>query len=207
MNPADFSLIQKCIAKDAKAWDEFVGRYSCLIYDAIIRTLGRYGSPNRPEVIADLHNDIFLLIVENECGVLRQFEGRNGCQLGHYLRTVAIRRTVDYLRKIRPEVSLDADDSENFLDFVVSERHEGPEGGFAFLVRQERLDFLKQFMDELKGDEKRLCELLFQEGLSPQLIAQELEITVDYFYVRKKRLMNKLKVMAKIRENEPGNIL
>ena len=205
MNPADSDLIRKCLAKDDKAWDEFVSRYSNLIYDAIIRTFDRYGSPSRPDIIADLHNDIFLLIIDHECRVLQQFEGRNGCQLGHYLRTVTIRRTVDFLRKIRPVISLDEEDSHGLLDAASSEREEEPETGLDALVRDEQQQLLCAFMDELENDDRRLCELLSSDGQSPRGIAQTLGITVDYFYVRKKRLLAKLRLMAKMKERETGN--
>lgn len=200
MNPADLNLIQRCCAKDPKAWDEFVERYSHLIYDAVIRTLERYGYSRRGDVLADLHNDIFVLIIEDECRVLKQFEGRNGCQLAHYLRTVAVRRTVDFLRKIRPTVSLDEDplDEQGGFTFVPV-ASQGADGAAA-LISRERHSLLEHFLSELSAHEREFCRMLIVDGLTSEEMALRMGISVDYFYVRKKRLMDKLRQMAQERE-------
>jgi hypothetical protein len=39
----DFKLIQGCLTENKRAWDEFVDRFSTLIYDAILRTFREYG--------------------------------------------------------------------------------------------------------------------------------------------------------------------
>lgn len=206
MNPIDQNLIQRCLAKEAKAWDEFVVRYSHLIYDSIIRTLERYGYPRRPEILADLHNDIFVLIIEDECRVLKQFEGRNGCQLAHYLRTVSVRRTVDFLRKIRPTVSLDQDplDEQGSFTFVpiISQCAEGA----ASLIDREQQSLLDQFMAALSDHERELCRMMILDGMTSDEMAHKLGISMDYFYVRKKRLMDKLKQMALARERIEGEV-
>jgi RNA polymerase sigma-70 factor (ECF subfamily) len=206
MNPADFNLIQRCLAKDKKAWDEFVERYSHLIYDAILRTFGRYGHPRQSDVLADLHNDIFLFILEDECRVLKQFEGRNGCQLAHYLRTVSIRRTVDFLRRIRSTVSLDHEENDSLRDIFIVEEGSFGSNGAAAMVSGEQMQMLERLIGELKDSDRELCRLLLKDGFNPQEIAGELGISMDYFYVRKKRLLDKLKHMAALRQEIEGEV-
>lgn len=204
MNPSDLDLIERCLAKENKAWDEFVGRYSLLIYDSIIRTFERYGYPRRSDVLADLHNDIFILIIDDGCRVLKQFEGRNGCQLGHYLRTVAIRRTVDFLRKIRPTVSLDDERSDTVHSSIFLQDPCQTTNGAASLISREQQSLLEQFISKLKNPERDFCQLLIRDGLTPEQMAQNLGISVDYFYVRKKRLLDKLRLMVLEQERIEG---
>ncbi|MBL8012917.1 MAG: sigma-70 family RNA polymerase sigma factor [Candidatus Omnitrophica bacterium] len=196
MNPADYELIQRCLAKDANAWDEFVARYSHLIYDAVIRTFERYGYPRQADVLADLHNDVFLLLLEEECRVLKKFEGRNGCQLGHYLRTVTVRRTVDFLRKVRPTVSLDEDapDAVKGLASLPALR-QGPESPGS-LIEQDRQESLKRFITRLNPGEREFFQLVIAGEMTPEQMSKNLKISLDYFYVRKKRLIDKLRLMA-----------
>lgn len=206
MNPADFNLIKRCLAKETKAWDEFVSRYSSLIYDAVIRTFERYGYPRRPDVLADLHNDIFVLIIEDECRVLKQFEGRNGCQLAHYLRTVSVRRTVDFLRKLRPTVSLDEEPLDPHGGFTfVPVASQAAEGATALLDREQQ-SLLEQFMTMLNDQERELCRMMIAGGSTSEQMARKLGISMDYFYVRKKRLLDKLKQMAAAQERIEGEV-
>jgi RNA polymerase sigma-70 factor (ECF subfamily) len=206
MNPADIDLIQRCLAKENKAWDEFIDRYSNLIYDSIIRTFERYGYPRRPDILADLHNDIFVLIIDEECRVLKQFEGRNGCQLGHYLRTVTIRRTVDFLRKIRPTVSLDEDHADPLREFSHIQVPSQSASGSASLISREQQFLLEQFISKLKNTEREICQLLIKDGSTPEEMAQQLGISVEYFYVRKKRLLDKLRLMVVAKEKIEGEV-
>lgn len=194
MNPVDHNLIQRCLAKEAKAWDEFVERYSRLIYDAIVRTFERYGHPRQQDVLADLHNDIFVLIIEEDCRVLRQFEGRNGCQLGHYLRTVSVRRAVDFLRKIKPTVSLDDDMFDG--PGTVQIPHRNPDASVS-LIKQEQNETLRLLMNRLSQSDREFCQLMMIEGLNPEQVSKKLKISIDYFYVRKKRLIEKLRLMVR----------
>lgn len=197
MNPVDHNLIQRCLAKEAKAWDEFVERYSRLIYDAIVRTFERYGHPRQQDVLADLHNDIFVLIIEEDCRVLRQFEGRNGCQLGHYLRTVSVRRAVDFLRKIKPTVSLDDDTfDQQYGPGIAQIPHRNPDAPVS-LIKEEQNETLRLVMNRLTHSEREFCRLIMVEGLNPEQISKKLRISIDYFYVRKKRLIEKLRSMVR----------
>src|SRR3989338_2531536 len=98
----DFELIKGCISGDKKSWDCFVEQFSRLIYDSIRRTFRKYGANLNEDVIDDLHNDVFLALLDSGYHKLRSFEGRNGCTLASFVRTIAVNKTIDYWRRLRP---------------------------------------------------------------------------------------------------------
>ncbi len=188
----DFELIRQCVDKDKKTWDLFVEKFSRLIYDSIIQTFKCYGRYVETGSVADLHNDIFLFLLENDCRALRAFRGANGCKLSHYLRTIAVRKTIDYLRRLKPNCQLTIDDEEDAL----TEPAEKSDAVYAMMEQEEMVEIMKELLGQLRDDEAHLCRMFFYEDKSPQSIARELGISVDYFYVSKKRILNKLKTMA-----------
>lgn len=198
MSPVDFALIQKCLAGNKAAWDEFVLLFSDLIYDAILRTFRRYGHAGQ-DAAADLHNDIFVHILEEDGRVLRIFEGRNGCRLAHYLRTITVRHTVDYLRKVRPSVPYD-DEVELAADAALDGRNGGISNDMlSVLSSKEEAELAWQLMGELSEQEIELCRLIFLESRPASYIAGRLGISPDNLYVRKNRLLDRLRALAAAR--------
>ncbi|NTV29843.1 MAG: sigma-70 family RNA polymerase sigma factor [Candidatus Omnitrophica bacterium] len=191
MNHVDHCLIQECLSGSKDAWDRFILRYSDLIYDSILRTFRKYGYSGQG-VEADIHNDIFVQILEEDGRVLRIFEGRNGCQLGHYLRTITVRRTVDHLRKLRP--SLPYEEESELAGNATASLTDSD--GVSALFIQEEIAQARQLISELSGQERELCRLLFLEQLPTAVVAGRLGITQDHLYVRKSRLLERLRSMA-----------
>ena len=179
----DFELIQGCISRDKQSWDSFVERFTRLIYDSILKTLKRYAWPADQQILDELHNDVFVYLLDNDCKILRAFRGDNGCELPHYIRTITVRKTVDYLRKQKRVYSID----ERILTPEMVERA---------LERQEDIETVDMLLAELKDDDRRLCRMFFKEGRRPEDIASQLGISVDNFYVRKQRVLRKLKQIA-----------
>jgi len=193
----DFELIQGCISGDKKAWDDFVDRYSRLIYDSIIRTFRKYGADFNKDVLDDLHNDVFVKLLDSDYKALRIFEARNGCKVATYIRTISVRKGIDFLRRIKPVISIE-EDAENevgtnprIIEALTVFTTEDSAGA------GESVEVSKALLNELNDDELSLCELFFIEKESPEIIADKLGISVDNFYVRKQRVLKKLKRIAK----------
>ena len=108
----DRELLHRCIRKEKEAWDEFVDRYSQLIYQQIYRCMRARAVLISKDDAEDLFHSIFQALLENDCKKLRQFEGR--CSLATWVRSVTTSRVIDELRRRRPQVSLDERDSEGF---------------------------------------------------------------------------------------------
>ena len=106
---SDQLLIESCLAGERRGWNTFVQQFTRYVYFLIGATGKRYSARLAEADVADLHADIFLSFIENDFKRLRDFEGRNQCTLKSWVRMIAIRKTIDFLRKKRlKQVSMDA---------------------------------------------------------------------------------------------------
>ncbi|MDP8259643.1 MAG: sigma-70 family RNA polymerase sigma factor [Candidatus Gygaella obscura] len=193
----DFELIKGCVSGDKESWNTFVEQYTRLIYDSIIRTFRRFGARIDNDIIDDLHNDIFVVLLKDNYRVLREFEGRNGCSLASYIRTIGVRKTIDYWRKQRPTISIDADKDTEEGKKVQFIKELSVFNIFDSLEKEEAVNIINELFIELKEEERKFCYLCFIDGIEPKEAAQQLGISVDNFYVRKQRALNKLKKIVK----------
>ncbi len=90
----DTKLIQRCLAHQPGAWNDFVDQYLGLIYRIIQHTAHHRGATLRPEDVEDLAADVLLQLVKDNYAALRHFQGRS--TLVTYL-TVICRRAVIHL--------------------------------------------------------------------------------------------------------------
>jgi RNA polymerase sigma factor (sigma-70 family) len=192
----DFQLIQGCLTADNRSWEEFVDRYSDLIYDTILRTFREHGCATQNKDIEDLHNDIFVFLLEDRCRALRLFEGRNGCRLGHYLRTITIRKTIDHLRRRRVMFSFDdVLSQEGSYEAKIVKELAAPDA-FSALKEKEAHEIVGKLLAELREEDQQLCAMIYKDEKTPKVIAETLGIPVEHFYVSKARVLNKLRIIA-----------
>lgn len=116
--------------------------------------------------------------------------------MASFVRTIAVNKTIDYWRRLRPEVSIDEQDETSgskkakfFKELTVFDKHES-------LEVEEASRIIEFLLSELNDEERRLCQFCFDDSLKPVDIANQIGISVDNFYVRKQRLFNKLKRIA-----------
>ncbi|MFA5260534.1 MAG: sigma-70 family RNA polymerase sigma factor [Candidatus Omnitrophota bacterium] len=193
----DHILLKNCLRGDKQSWDIFFEQFSPLIYDSILRTFHRFAYQDSAETLADLYHDFFLCLLENDYAILRAYEGRNGCQLRHYVRTVVIRKTIDFLRSRHRQLSglyspcIESIDSVEVLDALSEEVFKRDRDS---IFSKQAVQFL---LADLKAEERELYQMFFVENMKPREISCHLGISVPCFYVRKQRLLKKMKQMAK----------
>ncbi len=78
-NLSEKELLNACVQGNKKAWDAFVEQYTNLVYHTINKTLKTYSSDLLYQAVSDIHNSVFLSLIENDYRKLKQYEGRNGC--------------------------------------------------------------------------------------------------------------------------------
>ena len=108
----DLKFIQGCLKGDKEVWSEFISRYSRLIYNYIYSVLSVKGRVLLSEQAEDIFQEIFHSLIKDNYKKLSTFQAKNGCSLASWLRQVTINFTIDYLRKLRPIASLDAQDED-----------------------------------------------------------------------------------------------
>ena len=188
----DFELIQGCIEKDKAAWDAFVEKFARLICCTIHRTFAFYGRPIGERVKEDLLQDVFVYLCEDNGRSFRAFQGKNGCKFSSYLSVITQRKAIDYLRKLKTDCLSSGIPDEG----VLTERPDTGQTIDETLEQQDFVETAEDLLAHLQNQEAHLCRLFFFQQKSPESIAKELGISVDYFYVMKKRVLSKLKAMS-----------
>jgi RNA polymerase sigma factor (sigma-70 family) len=184
----DQQLLNGCVAGDKASWNIFVKHYSKLIYHSIYKTLRVNSSPTDPDDINDLFQEMFASICADKCKKLRMFDPCKGVSLSSWLRMIAVRMTIDHLRKQRSTASLEDLFTEPSRD-----------GGQEMHVDEESLRCLGGVLGELSDKDKLLIELFYFKELPPDEIACILNISVGAIYTRKNRVIEKMKQIARQR--------
>ena len=131
MTDQEKTLLAGCLRGDKAAWDAFVQQYSALVYHTIRKTLTLHHADQRDDVMEDMAQEFFVSLLRDRCKKLRQFRGDRGCTVASWLRVIASRLTIDYLRQQRP---FDAQAS----DAIPSDQPDAP----AALIEREQAQFL-----------------------------------------------------------------
>lgn len=195
--PSDLDLLNGCIAGDRQAWSGLVERFTRYVYYFIRLTAKRHHTEFGPEEMADLHNDLFVALFEDDCRRLRAYRGDNGCSVRSWIRIITIRRCLDALRRRRVQVSIDVEPDEPGprAPTLVSDE---PDPLEALLARDraERRAQLDALTEGLSERDRLLLEMIYVRKMSADAIAATLRIKKGALYTRKTRLIKRLNALA-----------
>ena len=197
--PSDQKLLEACIAGDRSAWETFVRRFTRYIYYMIQLTIRRHGAQLNDDAVADLHNDVFVALLEDDRRRLRSFEGKNGCSVRSWLRIITIRRTLDHLRRQRVFLPL-APEEGGTLPSRVDGTDSSPIDPLEALLaaaderRRRQLDHIAM---ELSPTDRLLLTLIYEQKMDAGAVAAALNLTRGAVYTRKNRLIQRLRRLAR----------
>lgn len=120
LSEIDRNLLDRCLQRKPRAWEDFVDRFIGLITHVVKHTVQSSPESFSTDDYGDFCNEIFLSFLENDFAVLRHFRGQSS--LATYLTVVARRKMVKLLNKRMDSVlltddvsSFDEDDALNYL--------------------------------------------------------------------------------------------
>lgn len=192
----DLEFVRRCVKGDKRAWNEFVERYSSLIYNYIHSVLKIKGRAFSQENINDLFQEIFLSLAKDNFKKLGSFEARNNCSLASWLRQVTVNFTIDYIRKLKkPLVSIDeeTDDGFSLTDLLSSDSPSVTD----VLSQEEKLTHLKDCISKLDIDDKYFLELHIHRRLDFEELKAFFKISRAALDMRKSRIIERLRACFK----------
>ena len=150
----DRQLLQRCLARQPRAWEDFVDRFLGLVVHVVNHTTQSRSIGISTQDREDLAAEVFAALLADDYAVLRRFRGQSS--LATYLTVVARRVVVRELlkRKIIPvpsdtgEIDQIADQSGSIEERVAN--------------REE----VERMLDELEGEEADVVRLYHLEGKS-----------------------------------------
>ncbi|MEW6109630.1 MAG: sigma-70 family RNA polymerase sigma factor [Nitrospirota bacterium] len=188
-------LLQACINGDKHAWDLFVEQYTNLVYHTIQKIFKIYRPDFFYQDLEDLHNNVFLSLMENDCRKLKQYKGTNGCSVSSWIMVITTNITLNFIMRKKSHISLDdaEDDSKSLRETIAD-----PQPSVIDQVEDsERMVLLKELIEGLSANDKLFLQYYYIEELPPEEIAEIMSITVSAIYSKKSRIIEKLKKIAK----------
>jgi len=182
------TLFEQCIQGNKSAWKKFIKRYSPLIYYTIQKIFKSKYIDGSLEEIDDLHNEVFMCLMDKNGKKLSQYRGENGCSIPSWIRMITVRITIDYFRKKRKNL-VSIEDSKDFPKYISSNTPLPSQT----VEKEELKRVVKDFIKTLPVKDQLFLKLLYYEEATPQEIARIFNTSVNAVYSRGNYIREKLK--------------
>ncbi|MDY6974451.1 MAG: sigma-70 family RNA polymerase sigma factor [Thermodesulfobacteriota bacterium] len=187
-------LLSGCISGDRKASEAFVRRFSPLVYKYVQHTLIVSQVPFNEEDIADLHNTVFLQLFDRKCKKLRQYKGKNGCNIASWIRLVTARSVLNHIRQKGSDV-LTFRKNRIPIEVVSDLKSDDTEPG-SCMEEDEQERLIRSGIRNLAARDRLFVRLHFENGLSLQEVADIMHLSVQHIHVIKHRAIQRLKSLV-----------
>jgi len=157
----DVALVRRCLRGTRTAWDDFAREYQDVVVRAVRHALIRLCRRAPVQDVENVVQEIFSSLLEDSGRRLKQYSGR--CSLKGWLRAVAMRRTVNYVRDERRRRGRPLD--EHLLFIPESRRSEADE------TMAERIRRLDASLDRLNVRDRLVLRLYYLDGVPLKSIA------------------------------------
>ncbi len=188
VSPGDWTeteLLDRLLLSDATAWRELNRRYARLITSCIQRVVARFARRVSADAVEEIYATFSLKLLANDKHKLRSFEPSRGNKLGTWLGMLATHSAYDYLRSVRREpVGASLSEAEA-LSSDLQDPCEKAE-------LSERAQLVSGLLSEFSDKDRMFVTLYFQDGLSPEHVAERLGISVKTVYSKKHKIQRKL---------------
>ncbi len=187
----DHAVLAGCLEGQRGALGRFVERFAGLVHHSVGGAVRRARGQVAPDRLEDLCQDVFVALFADDCRRLRMYRGDRGCSVASWVRVIAVRTTLNALRRDRPQASLDAETAPQLSD-------PAPDPLERLLVRADRarFDALIALAEQLSARDRLLLEMIYLRDMRAPAIAQALQVDRGVVYVRKNRLLERLRKAA-----------
>ncbi len=194
-------LLSKCFSGDRKSSENFVRRFSSLVYKSVQYTLMTKQVPFSQQDLEDFHHTVFLKLFERGFAKLKQYKGKNGCSLASWIRIITVRTVLDHLRNKgydaigwqNRRIPLDKLPELRFDEFDIEGR----------LETTELNRLLQVCIARLSPRDRLLIKLHFYQGCPLSEVAEIMQLSISNVHTLKHRAVQRLKsqVASAIAEN------
>jgi RNA polymerase sigma-70 factor (ECF subfamily) len=158
LSEIDRNLLERCLHRKPRAWEDFVDRFMGLVVHVINHTAQCRSTNLSAADREDLAADVFLAIVDNDMAVLRHFRGKSS--LATYLTVVARRVVVRKLVEGKSAIPLG-----EMVAHAEAQDHQLEQ-------RMSNHEEVDRLLGELRGSEAAVVRMYHLEGKSYQEISR-----------------------------------
>ena len=185
LSEIDRNLLERCIQRKSRAWEDFVDRFMGLVLHVVNHTAQARSVRLAAEDRDDLCAEVFLRIIKDDYALLRHFRGQSS--LATYL-TVVARRIV--VRKLLQQKS-----TARLTEAIAQDAAEQAENGTA--TAEERVsnrEEVQRLLGGLSATEAKVVRMFHLEGHSYQEISTAVGIPENSIGPILSRARNKMRV-------------
>lgn len=187
----DLEFVERCLSRHTATWDEFLNKYSRLVYKYIYSVLKAKGLTLTQDHVEDIFQDIFTSLIKDDFKKLKSFKAKNGCTLASWLRQVTVNFTLSYLRRLKSPISLD-EETEEHLSLKDSLTDNSPSASET-LLDKERLEMLSDCIARMSLDDQYFLELHLNRGLRLEELGEVLRLSRGAVDMQKSRIVGRLR--------------
>jgi RNA polymerase sigma-70 factor, ECF subfamily len=167
LSDIDRNLLQRCLARKPRAWEDFVDRFMGLVIHVVNHSAQSRSLRITAEDREDLVAQVFMVIVKGDLAVLRNFRG--GSSLATYLTVIARRVVIHELVKQKSPSRLGSGGSQAAV--ALAEGDSDPADAGQPEQRVSDREEVERLLEELNGAEAEIVRLYHLEGKSYQEIS------------------------------------
>lgn len=181
----DMVLLGRMLMREGLAWREFHRRFDRLIYRCIHKVTGRFTSVVGSEDVREIYAMLLMNLTARDMRKLRAFEPERGNKLSSWIGLLATNTAWDYLRSVaRQPQTTELTDAEHVRTSYAD--------ACQVLIQKERFRLVNETLERFSSKDRTFVHLYFVDGLSPEEIADEMQISVKTVYSKKHKIRCRL---------------
>jgi RNA polymerase sigma-70 factor (ECF subfamily) len=183
------ALIAGMIDERPEAWRAFHASYGTQVDRTIVSVTRRFWRLLSEVDVHDARAGFYASLLANDKRKLRCFDPARGLRFGAWIKVLAIRSTLDFIRRVRRQPP--RSDLDEALDVPCSSTADP----HANAVRREQGAVVADLIGELSARDRELIRLHFVEQMEPLEIADRMSVSVKTVYSKKNKIIARLKVL------------
>lgn len=181
----DEDLLARMVRREALAWREFHRRFDRLVYRCIHKVTSRFPGSIGSDDVREIYAQFLFGLSARDMHKLRTFDAERGNKLSSWIGLLATNAAWDFLRTVArqpQQTELSAVDELGW-----SERDP-----YDQLLEKERWCRVNDTLREFSEKDRDFVRLYYMDGLSPEEVAEEMQISVKTVYSKKHKIRCRL---------------
>jgi len=181
----DQQLLAAMLMKRPVAWREFHRRFDRLVYRCIHKVTGRFTSVVSSEDVREIYAMFLMNITARDMHKLRAYQPERGNKLSSWIGLLATNTAWDYLRSVaRQPQTTELTEAEDMRASMADPCD--------MVLKKERWALVNETLETFSSKDRRFVKLYYVDGMSPEQVAEHLDISVKTVYSKKHKIRCRL---------------
>lgn len=182
---SDEELLERMLRREGRAWREFHVRFDRLVYRCIQKVTSRFARSVGSDDVREVYAQFLLSITARDMHKLRTFAPERGNKLSSWVGMLATNAAWDHLRTLAR--------APQPVTLGEAEAMPAPEADpFDRLLERERWARVNDALQTFSAKDQTFVRLYYMDGLSPEEVAEEMQISVKTVYSKKHKIRSRL---------------